>query len=903
MFDDCYLRLGKPPFTSCVPLTVNLLASLYALPERVEVPLRGALEGMPGHQPWSESLAVAPDQTASSVGAMLRQVALATEHLDPVAVDAGGLPDNSRARAHLGALLGLWQAHPEVLPSDLRKLGDLLTTEAGDVLQPVAVIQPGKDAGLSPLERKVLAHLEAHHGSLGADDADHARLIAARAVAAAPAGTLLGHVQRNLLDPAASPCATDDTMSVLSVRDCLGECEAAVAIIQRWLAVDSSLRASDIALIVPIDGVHASYLAGTFRRAGLVASSMPAPPATRSVGAETVLHFLQCRRRPAPAMALASLYSSPVLCWSPEVGSALACGVMQGDFAPAQARDLADRPARLFSLIRSASPTTNSQLKENLRRFQTLLSEDEALRGDVRDAKRQVARLIAAIGGASDKAEPDWERLIQTAAAYQPAPAVRGDYHLGGITVMQAHERPKRSYRKLVVLGFNAGAYPGSPSGNPFFLDSELTLIREMTGLEIPSQAGQLDAALSSLNRQFRAASEQLVLLLSERDRLGSSLSPSSSLALVARLVEGVEDPEKLVTPASRSAGTIWDRLLDWRKRPEFKSLAAFDVPANYELGVNLLTLRRKEDGTPRAQSPSRLEKLLVSPLAWLLGELGAAHVPWQPEKLDVMLRGSLAHEVFERLFVPGHVHPDDDAIEERVPALLVDRIRAIAPFLQSPAWVVERTALESEIIASAKHWSMVLTSLGAEIVGNEFWLSGDLFGHPVHGKADCLLRLPDGQPVVVDYKKSSSGARRQRLQKSWDLQVDLYRRMDVREARADEDGPSPIAQALSAWGALPAVAYHTLNDGNVLINGLEALDSDHVEVVRGDIAEKALALVKARFDALAAGRVGTNTTADEAYFRTAALGTYALNDSPLIAAFTREDAVSSADIGENSHD
>ena len=77
--------------------------------------------------------------------------------------------------------------------------------------------------------------------------------------------------------------------------------------------------------------------------------------------------------------------------------------------------------------------------------------------------------------------------------------------------------------------------------------------------------------------------------------------------------------------------------------------------------------------------------------------------------------------------------------------------------------------------------------------------------------------RLPDGQPVVVDYKKSSSGTRRQRLNKGFDLQVDLYRRMDVRVSEKSSEGVLRIAATLTAWNGLPAVAYHTLNDGAVL--------------------------------------------------------------------------------------
>ncbi len=904
MFEDCYLRFGKGRFASCTALTSALLSSLYALPERAEVPLLPVLETMDDGQPWAESFAVAPDQTAAAIAAMLRHVMLATPDLDPSHIDTSRLPKGSRAKAHLDALIALWRAHPEATPAEIRKLGDLLNCGADDALQPIVLLRRNDDPSHSTLERAVLAHLEDHHGVIASDDADLQRLIDDRLAAAAPADSLLGHVQRHALDPAAVRHAGDDSIAILSARDSLTEAEAAAAIIQRWLGADPTLRSSDVAVIVPNGGEHVFALSESFARAGIVISSLPGTPTRRNIGGEAVLHFLQCRRRPAPAMALATLYCSLVLCWPPELGNELARCVMQGDFEPYMARDLTGKPATLFALIRSPSPVNNGQLKDHLRRLRALLSDDEALEADVLEAKVQIARLSAAISAAPDNAEPEWDRLIQFAAAYQPISTERGAYHLGGVSVLHAQELPTRRYRKLLVLGFNDGCYPASPSGNPFFLDSEVALISERTGLKLPSQASQLDSALAILVRQLGAASEQAILLMSERDRLGSLVSPSSSLPLIARLVEGCEDPEKLVVPLSHGEGTIWDRLIDWRPRPEFKSAEAPAIPASYELGTNLLALRQKEDGTPRPQSPSRLENLLVSPLAWVLGELGASHVAWAPEALDVMLRGSLAHEVFERLFVPGSDHPDDATITARVPELLADRIRALAPFLQGAAWTVERLALESEITASAKHWSRVLRSLGAEIVGNEFWLAGNLLGHPIHGKADCLLRLPDGQPVMVDYKKSSSGTRRQRLTKGYDLQVDLYRRMDVRVSEKSSEGVRRIADTLTAWKDLPAVAYHTLNDGAVLINGAKGIDDDHVEVIEGDIAQNAVALIKARFDALKAGRIDLNTAADAKYFqKEAALGTYALDDSPLVSAFMRADDVPSVDLSDIAHD
>ena len=223
---------------------------------------------------------------------------------------------------------------------------------------------------------------------------------------------------------------------------------------------------------------------------------------------------------------------------------------------------------------------------------------------------------MAALGNANEAAEAELEKAIQLAAAYQAPPCPRGPYYLGGISVMLAHEMPKRQFRRLLILGFNDGAYPPPPSGNPFFLDSEVEAISNTIGLQLPSQAKQLDASLDLFARQIGAASDQVIFLLSERDRSGSFLSASSSLPLISRLITGMDDPESLVVPLTHSEGTIWDRLVAWKPRPVVDPLEPIEVPTHYEFDVDLLSLRKKDDGTPRAQSPSRLEKLLISPLA-----------------------------------------------------------------------------------------------------------------------------------------------------------------------------------------------------------------------------------------------------------------------------------------------
>ena len=77
-------------------------------------------------------------------------------------------------------------------------------------------------------------------------------------------------------------------------------------------------------------------------------------------------------------------------------------------------------------------------------------------------------------------------------------------------------------------------------------------------------------------------------------------------------------------------------------------------VVADLEFGRDLLALRMDAEGKPKPESPSSLETLMVSGLAWLLQRLEAEPLDWAPESRESALLGTLAHEVFEGLFQAG---------------------------------------------------------------------------------------------------------------------------------------------------------------------------------------------------------------------------------------------------------
>ena len=188
---------------------------------------------------------------------------------------------------------------------------------------------------------------------------------------------------------------------------------------------------------------------------------------------------------------------------------------------------------------------------------------------------------------------------------------------------------------------------------------------------------------------------------------------------------------------------------------------------------------------------------------------------------------------------------------------------------------------MRREALRAAQVWHGILTDTGARIVQNEVRLQGSAHGIEIRGRADCILQLGDGRLAIIDHKKSGSTARRKRMREGWDLQIGLYRAMLARPIRRDGDGLDRIV------GQTPAIAYHLLNDGTVLVSGLVPAPGGRVEAVEGDISAKAVTLLQARLAEVGGGSIRLNGTDDEAAFgKVAAITAYALDASPLVRRF-----------------
>ncbi|MDX5362023.1 MAG: PD-(D/E)XK nuclease family protein, partial [Alphaproteobacteria bacterium] len=390
---------------------------------------------------------------------------------------------------------------------------------------------------------------------------------------------------------------------------------------------------------------------------------------------------------------------------------------------------------------------------------------------------------------------------------------------------------------------------------------------------------GARDLRLDLLRRQLAAATEGVTLTAPARDLRGDRLSPSTGLSLIAHLL-GKGKAEDLLADLRAMPPEAWPIASTCPPPSSNTEKPELPEDGTLHLGMNLLHLRPSADGTPVPQSPSRLETLLVSPLAWLLDEIGAKERTWAPETLDVLVLGTLLHKVVEIVFPAGIPIPADDEIEAQVAGALRAAISADAPWLLGSAWAAECASLLQEARRMTLAWARFLRECHAEILHNEVDLAGDQSGLPVAGRADCLLRLPDGRLLVVDHKRSSARSRLERMQKGWDLQVALYRAM----LECPTEG-AMISNVMPA-GVRTVTAYHTMLDASVLVDA-EGTGIPGAEAVTSDISQHALSHLRQLVHEVSRGEVRLNHEGDLARLqKECGIVAYPLKDNALVSAF-----------------
>lgn len=818
-------------------ITPDLLAETYLAPRAAPLDI-SQIVGDP-RWPWADSYNAAPRETTVAVEAALKEVISAVPGMEPALTDPTGLPANSRAARHLGALRDLWEAVGGAVPEVLAPLRHALSCRPEDALDTLPVIEAGPHPGWTEADRTLLDMLRTHHGPVASEVADAER---ARQPGLRPAGVgTLGQLQAGVLD---GESATGAAVEMIAVRDAAAEAEVAAAMVQNMLDRGVVAAPEEIALLIPVEGTYVAEIESAFERVGLPLSGLPEADGRDLIG-EAVRHLLATLRPGGGRTARASLMLSPLMPWDRATGAALARRVMDQPGRP----ELGVRGKALLAAL-SDSVETAGALAERLEEISGLVDPVLAPR----------LRVLAA--GLAGEATIPWTDLLEAA---RPATVSLTDglRTVEGVTVLRADEAPWRTARQLIVLGLSGDRYPATPGVNPFFLDAEIGTIARECGIRMRSRADRLAERMELVRRQLSIASDGIIGLVPRRALDGAPQAPAPLVTLLARclgrknadaLIEDLpEDPDKWPWAGTRV--------------PQATPRPAPPASGEIALGRDLLVLRRDDEGRPKPQSPSRLEKMLVSPLAWLLAEIGAEDLTWVAEAPDVLSRGSVAHAAFELLFPAGPV-PSPEALVAAFDDAFSKSVERAARFYDLPDWTVDRRHLAAETARAAHAWRNLLAAGNAEIAAAETLLEGEAHGLALRGKADAVVTLPDGRSLVVDYKSGGSSRRRLRLREGWDLQAQLY--MDL----------------LGAMGRTAhGIGYLCLGDGALLahaqgdIPGAERLD--------GDVSGQALARLGDLLAGLRRGVVPLNHEDDAKAFDKVGIGAYALEASPLVAAHT----------------
>ncbi|HYN74385.1 MAG TPA: PD-(D/E)XK nuclease family protein [Candidatus Methanoperedens sp.] len=829
---------------------------------------------------WSESLKADPEGTLATVGWELRKLLEALgpgKDLKP----AGKSSLSDRGKHHLADLSRLHEAMGRVLPDDLATIRALLRTDKVDATRLVVVYRKDGFPVLSPWQEVLVSKLASDAGS---DCLPDLEAVLSGCLASSPAGmgkSALRHLQENLFVHARSQVPLDDTVTCLAVRDRLEAAEVAAGIVQRALVADPNLKTSDIGLLMPGDCSCDDAVREVFARAGLPVSGLEGPTRLRNIGGEAVFHFLVTRRKPAPAMALAALYATPVMPWDEPTGNLLAMEIMDGEYNPDPPEGLTPEGRRMMELIRVKHETPKA-LGEAIKVFGTLLNTSDGVAKHVEAARSALEAIVEALGKVKGTDVP-WEELTSL-VPQAPVPADAGTgMTREGIAIFREDEEPWRQVRLLCVAGFSEGRYPAGPGRSPVFDPADTISLKGDLGFAVETEDEGMARRRELLLRQLRVAGDRVVFLSPSRDAMGDPLAFSGTSAFMARLFKGIQAPEDLFFTLEREShrAKVKGLALAPPAGPDLSRVLEIRDP---DLKCDLLT---DGGGKLRPLTPSGLETMMVSPLAWFLDRMRISPLSWAPEELDPAMKGTLAHAVFETLFVPGTPLPAAAKISSSVEKTLSDAILRLAPFLTGTEWYVERRNLLKDIETAALRWREFLDRSGSEILGVETSLTGVFEGIPIRGRTDLLLSLPSGHIFVVDYKKSTSSTRRKCMEEGYDIQTSLYRTM-LRFGSVVDSGGEELAKALKA-GAEIGVLYYMMDDQRALTDtsGWISRTVSGVQELGDGISVNGENLVRERILALRAGKLPLNREDDAETFRKVGVKTYALEATPLISRFT----------------
>jgi hypothetical protein len=738
-------------------------------------------------------------------------------------------------------------------PSDQKTAAEWLSLDITDSIQPVNLFVLD-NVRLHPWQKEVVNRLLAHSNLeqqiLFTETQQQLRLQGAQ-----------DYIDMsNRLFEEASPQPVPDGFKGVLCRDLLEEFEVLASRIQKLIQQGTS--PNEIAFIYPkgMDGI--AYLSQEFAKREITLSNLPLIETGYDWQTELLRDLISLQLNPLVPMVKKSVLSNPLMPWA---FKAKLNRILSSD---KHSQAIADEYCEgLYQLVNQS--VTNSEeflvlLAEigNKLKFQNELSLTKRRWLVLLEQVKTVFALYASLSFP----EQCQKVLAQLRSASMTLNSEK-PFYLNAVTALSSSESLPKPVEHLFVIGFNEGHYRFTLKDQISNTVLDLGTWQSLGFSEI-MQANLLYE--QQILKQNLAKTKQSLTLLASRQAFdGSSLGLSEmalDLALCFQEVEEV-DPHELFSHLNE----LGDDFVAW------KQLAVEDLRTDeiedLTFAENLLSLHKDSDGNQRAESPSSLERMMVSPLDWLFNRQGLEDKSWQIQTLDILIQGQTAHKVFE-LYKDHQAKGYSDALFEE---LFTKSLQLEAPFVLQPGWRLERIHLKQQVKRALIGFVDWLNAEDWRIDDVEKRLHGEIWGIPLKGFTDAVLVNGD-KTLILDYKKSKSDDRIKRLNNGLDLQTYIYRSL-----YAQQFGDSEIHSG-----------YYTLNDQ---VLALDQSDSSQttIKVKTPDVSleEQSLEarnIIQNRLRELADGFVRLNRSTDEKSWADKGVKAYSLNDNPVIKRFVIEE-------------
>lgn len=664
-----------------------------------------------------------------------------------------------------------------------------------------------------------------------------------------------------------------DAIQWLTCRDAAEEAEATAVLVQQ--AINSGTEPEHIAIAVPRGTDHGQWLGHYLQRAGITVSNLR--PAANQFDWQTALlqNLLTNRADPQVRMAMQSVLINPLMPWSATTGYRLA-----KKYANYEVLDNEPESRQVFIDLLLQDPD-EIETAASLINWLNTISDGLNYRGVIGLSKKrwqqllqQTERLLALYS------QPSFSEQLQSVLPHLNVGSMtlNGERtrYLNAVLVVEEGEPLPVNVQQLYVLGFNNGHYQYQPAYTGALSRQQW----DDLALPIPTQAAEQQRWQQGFRQLLSRATSKLVFLRALADAEGKRLDPSDTLIDMALCYCPADQlaPESLEQPLSALAD-IWADIEPTRS-------VTPPLAATLELGQPLLGQFKTRDGKQRPESPSSLEKMMLSPLAWLLSRLRIEPEQWEVATQSSALAGIIAHQVFETY----HPNQDDEWSEKVVEERFEQAVTQHAPFLHSAQCSTEKQHLRNSVIkalAALHEWRQ---KEGWEIIASEQSLSGTISGFgdlAVAGNADAILKNSAGDVLILDYKNSKHKNRLTQLQKGYELQTRLYREL--------------YRQQPDAAGGMVDSAYYALKDQTLVaakaFNRSTKLNTAHPgDISLADQSALAEQRLKDVLHQLQNGTIELNKATDAGDWKKKGLSIYTLKDNRLVQRFTLADNNSEAD-------